>query len=273
MELKVKQITFPEVIEFNYDDLRQEIIEKVSMYTNLVYTDEQIKEAKSDRSKLNKFVKALSDERIRIKKECLKPYEDFEKKINELTAIVNEPIALIDKQVKEYEELKKSMKLANIQEYFDEVNTHDFLKLDDIMNHKWLNASVSMKSIHEEINERIKVVAQDIATLSTLPEFGFEATEVYKTTLDVNKAISEAKRMSEIAKAKAEAEVKKQEVKQTSFNDTESFDACVQECKKGDKKATGQPKQWVSFSAFLSTEDALALKEFFNSRNIEFKAI
>lgn len=268
MELKVKQITFPEAIEFNYDDLKKEIIEKVSLYTNLVYTDEQIKEAKSDRSKLNKFVKALSDERIKIKKKCLKPYEDFEKKINELTAIVNEPISLIDKQVKEYEELKKSEKLAKIQEYFDEVNTHDFLKLDDIMNHKWLNASVSMKSIQEEINERIKVVAQDIATLSTLPEFGFEATEVYKSTLDVNKAISEAKRMSEIAKAKAEAEAMKQAEPTTPIGQ-----AIASIERQAYEHIQEQPKQWVSFSALLSTQDAAALKDFFNSRNIEFKPL
>ncbi len=32
-------------------------------------------------------------------------------------------------------------------------------------------------------------------------------------------------------------------------------------------------KQWVVFQALLSTEDALALKEFFNSRNIEFRAV
>ena len=31
--------------------------------------------------------------------------------------------------------------------------------------------------------------------------------------------------------------------------------------------------QWISFKAYLSSADALALKEFFNSRNIEFKAI
>lgn len=271
MELKVKKITFPEVIEFNYDDLRQEIIEKVAMYNSLVYTDEQIKEAKSDRSKLNKFVKALSDERIKIKKKCLKPYEDFEKKINELTAIVNEPIALIDSQVKGYEEKKKAEKLEKIKEYFNEKNTHNFLTLDMIIDSKWLNASTSMRAVQDAIDAGLLQVGKDIATLSQLPEFGFEATEVYKTTLDVNKAVNEAKRMTEIAKAKAEAE--KQEVKQTSFNDNESFDACVQECKKGSEKATEPLKQWISFSALLSTEHALELKEFFNSRNIEFKPL
>ena len=42
------------------------------------------------------------------------------------------------------------------------------------------------------------------------------------------------------------------------------------------EKVTPDPiptKQWVAFQALLSTEDALALKEFFNSRNIEFKAV
>ena len=32
-------------------------------------------------------------------------------------------------------------------------------------------------------------------------------------------------------------------------------------------------KQWVSFTALLSTEDAFALKGFFESRNITFKPI
>jgi hypothetical protein len=264
MELKIYNPTdegFIKAIEWNHEEIKNEVAEKVKHYTNLVYTDNQIKEAKSDRATLNKFVKALEDKRKEIKKQCLEPYERFETQMKEIIAIVNEPIAMIDSQVKGYEEQKKAEKLEKIKEYFTEKNTHNFLDLELIMDSKWLNASASIKSIQDAIDERLLQVGKDIATLSTLPEFGFEATALYKTTLDVNKAINEAKRMSEIAKAKAEAEVKKQEVKQTSFNDAESFDACVQECKKGDKKATGQPKQWVSFSAFLSTEDALALKE------------
>ena len=211
MELKINDYQLPEKISFNYEEIKSEVAEKVKHYANLVYTEDQIKDAKSDRATLNKFVKALEDKRKEIKKQCLEPYEKFEAQMKEIIAIVNEPIAMIDNQVKEYEELKKSEKLANIQAYFDEKNTYDFLKLDDIMNHKWLNASVSMKSIQEAIDERLLQIAKDIATLSTLPEFGFEATEVYKTTLDVNKAINEAKRMSDIAKAKAEAE-KQEEV-------------------------------------------------------------
>ena len=34
-----------------------------------------------------------------------------------------------------------------------------------------------------------------------------------------------------------------------------------------------EKKQWVAFQALLSTDDAIALKAFFDSRNIEFKPI
>lgn len=179
MELKIKEITFPEVIEFNFDELKQEIESRVSMYTNLVYTDEQIKQAKSDRANLNKFVKALSDERIKMKKQCLKPYEGFEAKVNELSKIVQEPIALIDKQVREYEEQQKKAKLEKIKEYYSGIENPDlqWLELSAIYNEKWLNASVSMKSIQEEINSRLEQIEKDFETLSNLPEFGFEAKE------------------------------------------------------------------------------------------------
>ena len=270
MELKIYNPTdegFIKAIEWNHEEIKNEVAEKVKHYANLVYTDNQIKEAKSDRATLNKFVKALEDKRKEIKKQCLEPYERFEKQMKEIIAIVNEPIAMIDSQVKGYEEQKKAEKLEKIKEYFNEKNTHEFISFESIYDPRWLNISASMKSIQEAIDERLLQVGKDIATLSTLPEFGFEATEIYKTTLDVNKAISEAKRMSDIAKAKAEA----QDGKQMKFNDAESFDACVQECKKDVMNDT-EPKQWVAFSALLSTEDAFALKEFFNSRNIEFKA-
>ena len=108
MELKLKEITFPEVIEFNYEELKQEITERVASYKNLVYTDDQIKDAKKDVAALRKFTKALSDERIRVKKDLLKPYEDFEAKVKELTAIVDESIKNIDNQVKGYDEQKKA---------------------------------------------------------------------------------------------------------------------------------------------------------------------
>lgn len=297
MELKMNEYQLPEKILFNYEELKKELTEKVSMYESLVYTDEQIKEAKADKANLNKLKKALNDERIRREREYMEPFNDFKAKINEIISIIDKPVAVIDKQVKEFEEKQKQEKRAKIQEFFDKCNFHDF-KFEQIFEERWLNASVSMKSIEEAICAKGEQISNDLATLANLPEFGFEAMEAYKTTLDLNKALNEGRRLSEIAKRKAEheaeqarlaaeAEAKKKEEQlpgQMEFHDAESFERCVNPQmdelpldtdRSGEsvKNPTVLNKQWVSFSALLSTEDALALKDFFNSRHIEFKAV
>lgn len=286
MELRIKEITFPEVIDFNFEELKQEISSRVEMYRNLVYTDDQVKQAKADRANLNKFVKALSDERIKIKKQCLQAYEPFEAKVNELSKIVQEPIALIDSQIKEYEEKQKQEKADKIALFWDSVSAPEWLDLDRIFNDKWLNASVSMKSIQDEINSRLEQVEKDLATLSDLPEFGFEAAEVYKTSLDLNKAISEAKRMAEIAKAKAEreaeqarlaaeAEAKKQEREVVNAPDGGTY--IQDEDKQGFTYHEPEPqepqKEWVVFKCLLTVEDAQALGQFFRNRGIAFEQV
>ena len=289
MELRVNEVQFPEALSFNYEELKQELQERVRMYETLVYNDEQIKEAKADKAALNKLKKALNDERIRREKEWMVPFNDFKAKINEIIGIIDKPVLLIDKQVKEYEEKQKQEKLAKIQEYYNGIEKPElhWLGLPAIYSEKWLNASVSMKSVQEEINARLEQVEKDLATLADLPEFGFEAAEAYKTTLDLNKAISEAKRMAEIAKAKAEreayeqarlaaeAEAKKQEREVVNAPDGGSY--IQDEDKQGFTYHEPMPqvpeKEWVIFKCLLTVEDAQALGQFFRSRGIAFEQV
>ncbi len=277
MELRIEPVTMPEVIEFNFEELKEQVTKKVAMYKKLVYTDDQVKEAKADRAALNKFVKSLSDERIRVKKQCLKPYEEFESKINELTAIVNEPIQLIDKQVKEYEEKQKAEKLESIKELFVTIGFQSFVKLENIFDQKWLNAGTSMKKIEDFMNEKKFQIGNDVLAINRLPEFSFEAMETYKQTLDLSKAIQEGQRLADIAKRKAEHEAElaqqqaERKVVEQSADQKRDAEAPQQSgVVQVDQK---QDKQWIRFAALLSTEDAIALKAFFTSHNIEFKAI
>lgn len=285
MELRVEPVTFPEAIRFNYEELKAEITSKVEMYKNLVYTgSDQIKDAKADRAALNKLIKAMSDERIRIKKDCLKPYDEFERKIRELTDIVNEPVQLIDKQIKEYEQTLKEEKRKDIEALFETIGFQAFVKLDMIWDEKWLNASVSMKSIEEKMRERMYQISTDLLTLNRLSEYAFEAVAVYKETLDMNRSIAEAQRMSEIAKQKAEAEARRKQEEERRAKEAEEkkvYETPViipepvpdQDQQAPEHMVTEPDKMEVRFAALLTTEDALALKEFFQSRNIEFRAI
>lgn len=299
MELKVREITIPEKILFNYEELKQEIQEKVQQYTNLVYTGEQIKDAKTDRSNLNKLKKALNDERIRLEREYLQPFNDFKEKINEIIKIIDEPVKLIDKQIKEAEEQEKAEKRQKIEEYWNSKDKPFEIPFEKVLDDRWLNKSTSMASVTGAIDVFLECTEKDLATLSNLPEFGFEAKEVYKSTLDINRALNEGKRLAEIQKRKEEeyrraeearkaAEAKKDDEQlpgQIGFADAKSFEECMNpsetemgQCIEGIERqafeeCVARERQWVSFKANLTTDDALALKAFFESRNIEFRPL
>ncbi len=296
MELKVKEVSIPKNITFNYEELKQELTDKVSMYESLIYTDENIKEAKVDRANLNKLKKALNDERIRREKEYMQPFNDFKSKINEIISIIDKPVQLIDKQIKTYDEKLKADKENEIMEYWQSEVDADYIPdgmtIDAIFDTKWLNASVSMKSVKEAINTAVDKFKTDMETLSNLPEFGFEAQQVYINTLDINKALAEGQRMANIAKAKAEkerlekekaeeekrvkaeAEAKKQEEFIPPVVD-EEFDSKAVSTNNNTEDSVEEAvtKEWVSFKCLLSIEDAQALGEFLKNRNIKFEQI
>lgn len=289
MELRVEPVTFPEAIRFNYEEMKAEITSSTEMYKNLVYTDDQIDDAKKKRAELNKWIKVLTDERIKIKKECLKSYEEFEWKIKDLVEIVNESVRSIDKQIKEFEQIKKEEKRKEIEALFETIGFQSFVQLPMIWDEKWLNASVSMKSIEEKMRTRLNEISTAVFTLNKLPEFGFEALELYKETLDLPKAIEKAQHMSEIAKKKAqyeaeekarreaeEARAKQIAQEQASQQLEQPAEQMVMDLVPQEAPAQQElepSKEWIRFAALLTTEDALALKEFFQSRNIEFRAI
>lgn len=284
MELRVNEITVPESISFNYEELKKEISAKAHQYALAVYSDEQIKLAKTDRANLNKLKKALNDERIRREKEYMQPFNDFKAKINEIISIIDKPVQLIDGQIKNYEEQQKLEKKDKILCCFENSIHPEWISFEMIFNEKWLNASVKMSAIEEEISLKLEQITADLQTLSGLPEFAFEASEVYKTTLDMNKAISEGKRLSEIArrkaeheeamKAKAEAEAQaRAEAEARAKAEAEQAKPASNEPPEIVAESAGPEKEWVSFKALLSTEDALALLNFFNSKKIKFKAI
>lgn len=135
-----------------------------------------------------------------------------------------------------------------------------------------------------------------MATLASLPEFGFEAQQVYISTFDINKALAEGQRMAQIQKQKAEYEAEQarrkaeeeahklhEEAKEAAMSQpvitgldggTYVQDADKQGWTKHDVPVSAATaKQWVGFKVLLSTEDALALRDFFKSRNIQFKAV
>ena len=278
MELKVNEYQLPEQILFNYEELKAELTEKVQHYETLVYTDDQIKEAKADRATLNKLKKALSDERIRREREYMQPFNEFKSRINEIISIIDKPVAVIDKQIKEYEDTKKQEKLEEIKKLWSEMEAPDGMTLDKVFNDRMLNSSFNMKHVKQCFIDAIDRFNRDMAVLVNLPEYSFEAQQEYISSLDLSKAMNVENRLSRLTKQKAEYEAEQERLR--AEEEKKAVQPVVPDVDADSvskvEKVTPDPiptKQWVAFQALLSTEDALALKEFFNSRNIEFKAV
>lgn len=192
-ELQVKVQNQLGSIEFNFEELKNNLTNMMSAYEGAEFTEETSNIAKKESATLKKIKKALSDRRIEIKKEYMKPYDDFEVKVKELTALIDKPIELIDTQVKAFDEKKKAEKKERIQGLYNELigELEEYLPLSKIYDSKWENVSTTMKSIQEEIETVISSTEMAISTIKGMnSEITEKALEQFKGDLSLANAIA-----------------------------------------------------------------------------------
>lgn len=276
MELAVKKIQIPERIEFNYGELKNEIINLTGKYTGIAYTEDQIKEAKSDKAKLTKLKKAMNDERIRLERDYMAPFTEFKDQVNDLIKIVDGPIREIDGQLKRYEEDRKARKEEEILAYIDSIGgVPGSIAPEKLFSSKWLNATYSMNAIKGEIDAAVDQIRENLDTLNGLEEFSLNAILVYQDTLSLPAALAEVKRQKNIRAMNEEAERRRAEREAERRIDTAAqipvTPADPPEMREPEPE--GDPRQWVSFAALLTIHQARMLRAFFETNGIEFKAI
>ena len=280
MELRIEPYKSPEQILFNYEELKEALMEKCRVYETVVYGEDQIKMAKADRASLNRLKKALNDERLKREREYMKPFDDFKAKINEIIRIIDKPASVIDQQIKAAEEQQKADKLTKIQDYWETMSPSfaPSVRLDQIFEDKWLNASVSMKSIQDAIDAKIQQIAKDLSVVRSLPSYGFEAEQMYHRTLDLAKAVSEAHRLQELAEKKAayEAEQEKRKAEAAAIKPTEPADIpCTPWGAENipPELPTEPLREWVRFQALMTVDEAKALGQYMRSHGIKYKSV
>ena len=217
MELIIKNdIDVLKNVECNFDDLKKALAEKVQKYANLVYNDDQIGEAKKDRAELNKLKTEIEAKRKYVKKTIMIPYDSFELKIKELVALIDEPITEIGKQVTSYEYKQKADKKKLIEEFFASEIGDCELQLSRIWQEKWLNISLSMNKVQEEVMGHIAYFKRDMEVIENLQSKHYEQLKrVYLATYDLGLVMTEKNKLDEaestvIAVQAKEAEAKKE---------------------------------------------------------------
>lgn len=269
MELQVSEIQALEPIKFNYEDLKANLTEKVSTYKNLVYNEENIKNAKADRTLLNKLSSAINDEKKRIKNLLLEPYTDFEAKCKELMAIVDEASNNIDTQVKAFEQKAKDEKLKEIMGFWIENvgEYNDLIDFDLVFNQSWLNASYSMNKVKTDINHIFEKTRMDLSTLDatvTEPTINKQVKDYYFKNINspsiLSLAIQESKRIEESNQKLKVLEESKQEITKSEVNITNSSQNLTE----------SEELQQLDFRVWVTQRQKFALREFLKNNNIKF---
>lgn len=208
----------PQAVEFNAEELKTELSEKLTYYKNLVVTEDTIREAKSDRAKLSKLREAIDAKRKEVKKACLTPYDAFEVECKQITAMISEPIASIDEQIKVFDEQEATGKYNRLQEFFAETwNSMEIefeIDFDKILNPKWKNKTMKEDTLFKEITERVEEINNDVTSLceyySETPHYT-AIMDCYRRDYDMKAALAYAQNLIKQDEQRAQREAQAQE--------------------------------------------------------------
>lgn len=152
------------------------------------------------------------------------------------------------------------------------------------MDPNWLNATVSLNKIEEQMKSLLFKVGTEVSTINSLPEFSFEALENYKKTLDLNMAIAEGQRLADIQKRKqqyeeeqkriaeerARQEAEKLTAKQQEADVTVVETAPVNETVEVKEEPVREELFQIDFRVFGTREQIMALRNYMIENQIKF---
>lgn len=159
MELRIIPSKLPTPPTFsNFEEIKAAAQNTADLYTRTVYDASQMSEAKAHRATMNKLKKALNDERIKQERTYMMPFASFKAQIGEIIGIIDTAVDAIDVQIKAHEEKRRSEKKAQIEGYWNSLALPRPVQLEQVMDEKWLNASVSMEAVKKAIAAKLEAL-------------------------------------------------------------------------------------------------------------------
>lgn len=229
LELVVSKKTIGSLVT-NAKAIKTLVEKQIELYDISNYSTDDIAKCKQDKALLNKAAKALNDKRISLEKEWNTPFEEFKSTVKETVDLIKSAATKIDSIIKQDEERSKNEKLAEIRKIAESAGLNKLeIKLEKVMNPKWLNKSTSIKSIEKEMSEKVKTINESIETLGSYSDVATAVIARYKENLDLNEAIKFACELQKLNNEKKAAEVEsKQEAPQANEPETAPESAPVE---------------------------------------------
>lgn len=225
IEFEVTELVPAKVIS-NIDDLENfmEIVRQ--KYKGWIVTEDDIDIAKSERTKLNKLEKKISDERKKIQKKAnadieilIENLKTYEKEVKGISNFIGEQLKGYDEKIREEKKVEVQKRINNI------FTKNPGLKIFLEWNDKWLDKSFTFKKIENEvqkqyeelekkqdfINSQIEKANSEIEFMITFESMKFLMTEDYNViTKKIENKKNEIKQTEENLRQKAEEEKQKE---------------------------------------------------------------
>ena len=221
LELVIKKIT-PAQVESNIEQLDTYMSNVTEHYKNWIVTEDSLKEAATERTKLNKLEKNLAEFRKRVQEEGLKDINVFIQKLKDSEKEVKTLSNNIKTQIDEFEEKQWEEKQKEIQKKINGMFvTNENLKQFVVQNPKWKNKTFTMNKIESELSEQLEnlvnkkqFIENELEKANKGIEFKivFEAvqflmnSEYSEIVKEIEKKRNETKKTEENLRQKAEEE-------------------------------------------------------------------
>jgi len=156
-----------------YEKIKDQATALAEQIKTVEVNEDNIKESKKLLAAVNKRCKELEDERIRIKKLMLEPYQEFEGQVKEIVSIVKEADNEVRQQVKRLEEMDRMTKYNDLDEIFQKRLQHyktleDLILFDHFVEPRHLNKTTSLDSAENEMIVFLEKTRMDFEAIASM---------------------------------------------------------------------------------------------------------
>lgn len=198
------------ILETNIDGLEKFVDDKLKNYTPELYLGDA-DTAKKDRAELNNSKKFLSQSRIQLMNELMKPYSDFETRCKALEKKIDMASGKLDEIVKAKESEEKAKKQNEIQNLWNSKN-FSLVPLEKIENKSWLNKTVKLSDVSTEIDNAISKIYSELKLIEKYSDDAETLKAHYLDCLNISDTLDYGeelkKNREKVAQEKAEREAR-----------------------------------------------------------------
>lgn len=203
--------------EFNlehFEELKVGVNQLVAKYKNWEIKEEEYKDAAQIKAALNKKVEEIKKLFKEKSESYLAPYNEAKAKVNEIVAIYKEASENLNLQIKSFDDKADKVKYEQILAMYEALgDDKDLIEFQDLYDDRWLNKTISLKKVKEEIDARIVQIKNDLSVIVSLIPDKEEQKKVighYLSIHDLSKSLEEYKLQQQREdKAKLLAEIDK----------------------------------------------------------------